>query len=72
MIKFIHKKHAHLNPNTGKFVVYYNLSDIVLGFLLVILVAFFIYNYLTVSFGKTKPVAVSPASISSQRETRAK
>ena len=50
MLKFIHKKHIYKMPNTKALVIYYNLSDIVLGFLLVVLVAFFIYNYLEFSF----------------------
>ena len=50
MIKFIHKKHIQKAPNIKALIIYYSLSDIVLGALLVILVAFFIYNYLEVSF----------------------
>lgn len=50
MVKFLHKKHIYKNPQTKSLVIYYNLSDIILGFLLVVLVAFFIFNYLKFSF----------------------
>jgi hypothetical protein len=50
MIKFIHKKHIHKAPNVKAFIIYYSVSDIILGFLLIVLVAFFIYNYLQNSF----------------------
>ena len=50
MFKFIHKNHIHKDPHTKALVIYYNISDIVLGFLLIVLVAFFIYNYLETSF----------------------
>ncbi len=66
MIKFIHKKHADLNPKTDKFVIYYSVLDIVLGFLLMVLVAFFIYNYLSVSFHWTKSTTFYPPAFYSQ------
>ena len=46
MLKFIHKKHMHKNRPEAKFVIYYSVSDIVLGFLLVVLVGFFAISYL--------------------------
>lgn len=53
MLKFVHKKHINKNPNTKALIIYYSLSDIILGLLLVTLVAFFIYNYLEFSFNTT-------------------
>jgi len=47
MIKFIHKKHVYENKETGKIIIYYNASDIFLGTVLLILVVFFINNYLS-------------------------
>ena len=46
MIKFVHRKHTNQNQKTDKIVIYYSLLDIILGLLLMVLVAFFIYNYL--------------------------
>lgn len=45
MIKFIKKKHVHEDKPDAKFVIYYSVSDIVLGFLLIGLVSFFVVNY---------------------------
>jgi hypothetical protein len=50
MIKFIHKKHIRQDSHIKGLVIYYSLSDIVLGFFLVVLVSFFIFNYLEFSF----------------------
>lgn len=70
MIQFIHKKHAHLNPKTAKLIIYYSFSDLVLGLLLIVLVAFFIYNYLVMSLSPAKSgVVISP---SYQGQLRAK
>lgn len=52
MIKFIHKKHSESDFGKGKIVIYYNVSDIVLGIMLVALVAFFINDYLSHSLKK--------------------
>jgi len=46
MLKLMHKRHLGKNPKAASFIIYYNLNDIILGFLLVTLVGFFIYNYL--------------------------
>jgi hypothetical protein len=54
MLKFIHKKHIGKNFADAKLVIYYNLVDIILGFFLIILVAFFIYNYLEFNLFKTR------------------
>ncbi len=64
MIKFIHKKHINKNSNLKSFVIYYSISDIVLGFLLTVLVAFFIYNYVKLSFQKLNIVYYRTASSS--------
>ena len=47
MIKFIHKKHIHESDKDKKIVIYYNASDIFLGATLLILVVFFINDYLS-------------------------
>jgi len=47
MIKFIHKKHIQENKENNKIVIYYNVSDIFLGTILLILVVFFINDYLS-------------------------
>ncbi|MDE2312305.1 MAG: hypothetical protein KGJ93_04455 [Patescibacteria group bacterium] len=44
MVKFVHKRYQHKTP-PAKLVIYYSLSDIVLGILLVGLVAFFVVSY---------------------------
>ena len=38
-----------LNKNESKIIIYYNASDIFLGSTLLVLVIFFIYNYLSVN-----------------------
>lgn len=77
MLKFIHKKHIHKNVGTKAFVIYYSVSDIVLGFLLIVLVGFFIYNYLQFSFQIPNYSAVSstisaPARIPTTKAARIK
>lgn len=47
MIKFIHKKHIHESDINNKIIIYYNVSDIFLGATLLILVVFFIHDYLS-------------------------
>jgi len=47
MIKFIHKKHIHQDKNSGRIIIYYNITDIVLGTVLLILVLFFMHFYLS-------------------------
>ncbi|MDP2593522.1 MAG: hypothetical protein Q8P52_02650 [bacterium] len=47
MFKFIHKKHMQDSNKDAKIVIYYNASDIFLGFTLLILVVFFINDYLS-------------------------
>jgi len=47
MIKFIHKRHMHESKKDSKIIIYYNASDIFLGTALLILVVFFINNYLS-------------------------
>ena len=64
MIKFIHKSQIHKRPQTRAFVVYYSVSDIILGLLLFSLVAFFAYNYLQEQlFSKTQTVYSNPANL---------
>ena len=59
MLKFIHKNNIDKNPGTNKLVVYYNLSDIILGFLLIVLVTFFIYSYLELNLFKINSTSTS-------------
>lgn len=47
MIKFIHKKHIQESDKNNKIIIYYNVSDIFLGATLLILVVFFINDYLS-------------------------
>ena len=47
MIKFIHKKHVREEGEKGKIIIYYNVTDIFLGIILVALVVFFIHDYLS-------------------------
>ena len=47
MIKFIHKKHIHESKDSGKIIIYYNFTDIFLGTALLVLVVFFINDYLS-------------------------
>lgn len=49
MIKFVHKKHISKARSGNKAVVYYSVSDIVLGVVLWALVAFFVISYLNVN-----------------------
>lgn len=63
MIKFIHKKHMHTEKDSKKIVIYYNASDIFLGTALLLLVVFFIHDYL--SHVETSPYGYNetPASV---------
>ena len=47
MISFKHKKHMHEHKGNAKIVIYYNVSDIFLGATLLVLVVFFINDYLS-------------------------
>ena len=47
MIKFVNKKYIRLDSKTSHFTIYYSVSDIVLGILLIGLVSIFICNYWT-------------------------
>lgn len=51
MIKFVHKKHMHKARVDNKIIIYYNASDIFLGATLLILVVFFIHDYLSHALG---------------------
>ena len=59
MIKFIHKKHINRNIENGKIIIYYSVSDIILGIILVSLVIFFIHDYLVHSFEKKSSTCFS-------------
>ncbi len=59
MIKFLHKKHIHYSDKSSRLVIYYSVSDIVLGTLLMILVAFFVNDYLTTHFFSKNPNMVN-------------
>ena len=65
MIKFIHKKHIHENHKNKKLIIYYSGLDVFLGSLLMILVLFFIHDYLshTLNFyNKSKAYTVPPVT----------
>lgn len=48
MLKFKHKKHLHkIQQSNLKFVIYYSLSDILLGLILIMLTVFFASYYIT-------------------------
>jgi hypothetical protein len=47
MIKFIHREHAQEEKGSRKIVIYYSISDIFLGTALLLLVAFFIHDYIS-------------------------
>lgn len=50
MIKFKKKEHIQMTKESGKLVIYYNVSDIFLGITLLVLVVFFIHDYLSHNF----------------------
>ena len=53
MIKFIHKKSVKGEESEkGKIIIYYNVTDIFLGLILLSLVVFFANYYLSHSIGK--------------------
>jgi hypothetical protein len=56
MIKFIRKEHVTKSEDSKKLVIYYNTTDIFLGATLMILVVFFIHDYLSHAFGPKNPV----------------
>ena len=47
MIKFIKKQHVQEEKISGKVIIYYSISDIFLGTALLLLVAFFIHDYIS-------------------------
>jgi len=53
MIKFIHKKHINQDMQGGKIIIYYSISDIVLGVMLLALTVFFMNDYLSHSLKKS-------------------
>ena len=61
MIKFIHKKHINTKTPGVRFVIYYSFSDIILGFLLVMLTGFFAVSYVHDHLSGEIPAAVSYA-----------
>lgn len=69
MIKFIHKKHINKHPRTAKVVIYYSLSEILLGLLLVALSIFFIYNYLDFKLFQTDKInyVTAPTTINKNK-----
>jgi hypothetical protein len=46
MLKFVHRKHFNKIKGQAKIVVYYSLSEIILGVLLIMLASFFAMDYL--------------------------
>ena len=47
MISLKHKKHLHKVQYSSKLVIYYSLSDILLGLILIVLVVFFSIYYIS-------------------------
>lgn len=64
MFKFVHKRHMHKNRPEAKFVIYYSVSDIVLGFLLIVFVAFFTVNYVRIHMSPALEACLEGASSS--------
>ncbi len=52
MIKFIHKKHPNGDVAKGNIIIYYSVSDIILGAMLLALTVFFMHDYLSHSLNK--------------------
>ncbi|OGE76636.1 MAG: hypothetical protein A3K05_00045 [Candidatus Doudnabacteria bacterium RIFCSPHIGHO2_01_48_18] len=55
MLKFVHKHHYKKSDHPGKIIITYSLSEIVMGGLLIIMLTFYIYNYLSTNLNP--PVA---------------
>lgn len=47
MIKFVYKKYLQENLHNGKIIIYYNFFDIFIGAILLVLVFFFIRDYIS-------------------------
>ncbi|OGE76170.1 MAG: hypothetical protein A3C85_01760 [Candidatus Doudnabacteria bacterium RIFCSPHIGHO2_02_FULL_48_21] len=59
MLKFIKRTHHKKTEHKGKIVITYSLSEIVIGGLLIIMVVFYIYNYLQANFlANPKPALI--------------
>jgi hypothetical protein len=69
MIKFVHKKHIKNAKPVGKIVIYYSLSDIVLGGLLVSLTIFFTSFYIKASFPNRSSSAVASGMTNTIQKT---
>ena len=50
MFKFVKNTHMKKPHNKNKIIITYSISEIILGILLVAMVSFYIYNYLTNAF----------------------
>ncbi len=66
MLKFVHRKHFNKLKGEAKIVVYYSLSEIILGLLLVVLVTFFAMDYLKNNLynSASKPAVASDINVS--------
>lgn len=63
MFKFIKKEHYNRGDHHGQIVITYSVSEIIMGLLLVTLVTFYIYNYLSSNLGKSVAGRVNYSSI---------
>ncbi len=59
MIKFRHKKHLNSTKEKGKILIYYSISDIFLGAVLMALVVFFMNDYLSHTIGRYKKMQIT-------------
>ena len=58
LIKFVHKKPAKRDPDFKGLLIYYSRMDIILGLLLIVFSAFFIFKYFEYSI--SKPIGNAP------------
>ncbi len=62
MLKFVHRRHFN-KIKEARIVVYYSLSEIILGLLLVVLVTFFALDYLKNNLSEGKSNVVSSVGV---------
>lgn len=67
MFKFVKNTHMEKTRNKNKIVITYSVSEIILGILLVAMVSFYIYNYLTNAFHPSSANSPSTMIPSSQK-----
>ena len=55
MFKFVKRSHYQKGGHSGQIVITYSVSEIVIGFLLIGLVGFYVYQYLKANLYPPKP-----------------